>query len=70
VSYLLDTNVCIKLLNNTSLSVTRRLASEQPENIYLCTVVEMELYYGAYRSGQREANLALLERFLSQFTVL
>ena len=30
----------------------------------------MELYYGAYRSTQSERNLALLERFFSQFAVL
>lgn len=30
----------------------------------------MELYYGAYRSAQQSRNLALLQRFLSQFTIL
>jgi tRNA(fMet)-specific endonuclease VapC len=30
----------------------------------------MELYYGAYRSTQTERNLAILERFFSQFAVL
>lgn len=67
---LLDTNVCIRLLNNTSPAVTARLAAGQPENIYLCTVVQMELYYGAYRSTYREQNLVLLERFFNQFTIL
>lgn len=67
MTYLLDTNVCIRLLNNTSPEVTARLAAEQPENIYLCTVVQMELVYGAYRSANPERNLAILERFFSQF---
>ncbi len=30
----------------------------------------MELNYGAYRSAQQERNLALLQRFLSQFRIL
>ncbi len=70
MSYLLDTNVCIRLLNNSSQSVTTRLAQQQPKDIYLCTVVQMELYYGAYHSNQSERNLALLERFFNQFAVL
>ncbi|MBD6621014.1 type II toxin-antitoxin system VapC family toxin [Komarekiella sp. 'clone 1'] len=70
MTYLLDTNVCIRLLNNSSQTVTARLVQQQPKDIYLCTVVQMELYYGAYRSIQSERNLALLERFFSQFAVL
>ena len=70
MTYLLDTNVCIRLLNNTSFAVTSRLAREQPENIYLSVITQMELNYGAYRSVQQERNLALLQRFLSQFRIL
>jgi tRNA(fMet)-specific endonuclease VapC len=46
------------------------LAAQQPENIYLCTVVQMELVYGAYRSANPERNLAILERFFRQFSSL
>jgi tRNA(fMet)-specific endonuclease VapC len=70
LTYLLDTNVCIRLLNNSSQAVTTRLVQQQPKDIYLYTVVQMELYYGAYHSTQSERNLALLERFFSQFAVL
>lgn len=70
MTYLLDTNVCIRLLNNTSMAVRNRLLIEQPENIYLCTVVQVELYYGAYRSTHPERNLVLLERFFQQFSIL
>lgn len=70
MTYLLDTNVCIRLLNNTSPLVTTRLAAKQPYDIYLCTVVQMELVYGAYRSANHERNLAVLERFFSQFSSL
>ncbi|WP_242541269.1 type II toxin-antitoxin system VapC family toxin [Phormidium pseudopriestleyi] len=67
MTYLLDTNVCIRVLNNTSPAVASRLAQQQAEDIYLCTVVQMELYYGAYRSAKIQENVALLERFFSQF---
>lgn len=70
MTYLLDTNVCIRILNNMSPAVSRQLAAQQPENIYLCVVVQMELYYGAYHSSQPEQNLAILERFFAQFTIL
>lgn len=56
MTYLLDTNVCIRLLNNTSPAVSARLADQQPEDIYNSTVTQMELYYGAYRSAQVERN--------------
>lgn len=70
MSYLLDTNVCIKLINNTNQAVARRLAQENPKQIYLCTVVEFELYYGAYRSQKVDDNIAKLKRFFNQFTLL
>lgn len=70
MTYLLDTNVCIRLLNNTSPAVISRLATKQPGDIYISSVTQMELYYGAYRSVQQSRNLALLQRFFSQFTMI
>jgi tRNA(fMet)-specific endonuclease VapC len=70
VSYLLDTNVCIKLLNGDVPSVVQRLAQHEPEDIYLCTIVQLELYYGAYRGTKTERNLSKLARFFDQFAVL
>ena len=70
MSYLLDINVCIRILNNTSTAVSRQLAAQQAESMYLCTVVEMELYYGAYHSTHQEKNIAILERFFNQLTIL
>jgi tRNA(fMet)-specific endonuclease VapC len=65
MSYLLDTNVCIKLLNGDDMAVTQRLAQHQPEEIFLCTVTQLELYYGAYRGTKTESNLSRLEQFFS-----
>ncbi|MDY7023086.1 MAG: type II toxin-antitoxin system VapC family toxin, partial [Cyanobacteriota bacterium] len=70
MTYLLDTNTCIRLLNNSSDKVITRLANEEPRNIYLCTVVQFELIFGAYRSNRTEENLATLSRFFSQFDIL
>lgn len=68
MTYLLDTNVCVKLLNGSSERVIRRLAQINPKQIYVCTVVEFELYYGAYRSRKTEENLNKLKRFFGQFS--
>lgn len=70
MTYLLDTNVCIKLLNGDVPSVTQRLAQLKPKQICLCTIVQQELYYGAYRSTKIEQNLAKLLKFIVRFNVL
>ena len=70
MSYLLDSNVCIRLINNSSPAVTSRLASCKPVNIFVSTVTQLELYYGAYRSIQKEKNIEILQRFFSQFEIL
>jgi tRNA(fMet)-specific endonuclease VapC len=68
--YLLDTNVCIKLLNGDAIAVTKKLAQQEPEDICLCTVVQFELYYGAYRGSKTTQNLSKLARFFDQFLIL
>lgn len=53
MNYLLDTNTCIKYLNGRSAEIKKRLESENPLNIYLCSVVKAELFYGAVKSQRR-----------------
>ena len=69
--YLLDSNACIRLLNESASSnMARKLAELTPDDIRLCSVVKSELYYGAYKSTRRDRNLANLNRFFSQFISL
>jgi len=70
MTYLLDTNVCIKLLNGDKPGVSQRLAQLKPKQICLCTIVQQELFYGAYRSAKVERNLERLVKFVTRFTVL
>src|SRR5581483_11637761 len=70
MTYLLDTNSCIKLLNGRSENVRRRLESERPENVVLCSVVKAELLYGAFKSVRRTENLDRLRPFLRRFVSL
>ncbi len=36
----------------------------------ICDIVQMELYYGAYRSSRQENNLTLLRDFFNEFISL
>ena len=70
MAYLLDTNACIQILNSRNSPVTKRLLSIPVQEIYICTVVYSELYYGAYKSANVNKNLSQLENFLSEFVDL
>lgn len=68
--YLLDTNACIRILNNSSESLVNRLQQQSPEDLFLCSVVKAELVYGAYRSSYVAANLRVLKGFFEPFKSL
>lgn len=69
--FLLDTNVCIHLLNpNRNQLIVSKLKSLHSERVFLSSIVKAELYYGAYRSDRRTENLALLEQFFGAFVTL
>jgi tRNA(fMet)-specific endonuclease VapC len=69
MTYLLDANVCIELMNKRDSSVAKKLASVSPRDIRLCSVVKAELYHGAYKSG-RVNNLNLVKTFSNSFESL
>ena len=50
--YLLDTNACIKILNESSTELIERFQSKTPSEIQLCSVVKAELVYGARKSAR------------------
>lgn len=69
--YLLDTNTCIRLLNeDRNSAVSRRLAMIQSGDVTIYSVVKAELYWGAFRSSRQDSNLARLERFFTEFVSL
>ena len=61
--YLLDTNVCIRLLNHKHEGLIQHFRRLHPREIALCSIVKSELYYGARHSRRVEANLQLLVQF-------
>lgn len=60
--FLLDTNACIVLLNQTSQALATRVREQLPSDIGLPAPVVFELYYGAYKSKRTVRNLELLDR--------
>ena len=70
MTYLLDTNVCIRFLNNSIPGLTTRILACPPGSIVLCDIVKAELYYGAEHSSAPERNLRNLDEFLAGFLSL
>lgn len=68
--YLLDTNTCIRYISRRSLPIFRRLTSFGRQDVALCDIVKLELYYGAYRSSRQQENLAVLREFFNEFVSL
>lgn len=68
--YLLDTNACIRVINDSSVRLVERLKAEDPSNIRLSAITKAELLYGARHSTRPSANLRLLERFFAPFISL
>jgi tRNA(fMet)-specific endonuclease VapC len=66
--FLLDTNACIRILNNSSPNLVAELHRHNPEDISLCAVTKAELLYGAQRSARPAQNQRLLEEFWAPFT--
>lgn len=62
--YLLDTNACIALLNDSSPALSARARLHPPAEIGLPSPVVFELFYGAYKSTQTTRNLELLDRMV------
>jgi len=67
VTYLLDTNACLALINGTPRQVRRRFQRivARDATFLLSSVVAFELWYGAAKSRRREANTERLRAFLA-----
>jgi tRNA(fMet)-specific endonuclease VapC len=60
MKFLLDTNAVIALLKGNP-AFHERLRRHDPQDLGLSVVVAYELYFGAFRSLRREANLARVD---------
>lgn len=58
--YLLDTNICIWLLNRSRPQLLDKLAAQPPQDFGISVITSYELWYGAAKSARPERNFALL----------
>ncbi|MDR3751963.1 MAG: type II toxin-antitoxin system VapC family toxin [Terracidiphilus sp.] len=68
MNYLLDTNVCIALINSSSASVRARFtqATQRKAPIATSSIVAHELWYGVAKSQLADQNARALTAFLSR----
>ena len=70
MTWLLDTSVCIPLINRTDERTAERLLSLSPGAVRLCSVVKAELQFGAHNSSRVAENLQRVEIFCRAFESL
>ena len=70
MKYMLDTNVCIRVINRRSLTTRAKLLSIPASDIVVCSIVRAELFYGAAKSQTPEATRRKQELFLQPFATL
>ena len=58
---LLDTNAVISILRGNA-RVLARLREHAPDDVGMSAIVAHELFYGAFKSAQVEANVARVDR--------
>ncbi|HPL49033.1 MAG TPA: type II toxin-antitoxin system VapC family toxin [Smithella sp.] len=68
--YLLDTNICIYIINNRPLKVVNHIKKLKPYQIKLSAISLAELEYGVSKSRNRNENRRALVHFASAFDIL
>jgi tRNA(fMet)-specific endonuclease VapC len=68
--YLLDTNICIYIINKNPKSVVKKICKLNPQDIKISSISAAELEYGASKSNRREQNRTALYDFLSPFEII
>ncbi len=68
MSYLLDTNICIYIINNRPEKVLQRFRKERIGNIGISSITASELTYGVIKNGSERNRLAL-EMFLAPLAI-
>ena len=68
--WLLDTSVCVALINRSDEQAATRLLEHARSSVRLCSVVKAELHFGAQNSTRLAENLQRVENFCRAFESL
>lgn len=60
--FLLDTNVCIRILNQSPSGLVQKFKHFQPSDLALCSIVKAELLYGARHSQNTKGSKGFMRR--------
>ena len=70
MKYLIDTNICIYIMNKRPLAVIKKFKQFEPGEIGISTITVSELEYGVAKSKHRKKNEVRLEEFLTPLEIL
>ena len=69
-NYLLDTNICIYIINNKPISVYEKFKKLKIEQLNISAITVKELSYGVFKSQYREKNSKALKQFLRYLSII
>jgi tRNA(fMet)-specific endonuclease VapC len=69
MKYLIDTNICIYIMNERPAKVIEKFKQFEPGEIGISTITVSELQYGIAKSKHREKNQQRLDEFLTPFEI-
>ncbi len=70
MKYLIDTNICIYIMNKRPPDVIYKIKNTDVGMIGISSITVSELKYGAYKSKYKDQNLKRLDEFLTPFEIL
>lgn len=70
MNYLIDTNICIYIMNKRPLEVIQRFKHFEIGQIGISSITVSELNYGVAKSQKKKQNAKRLEEFLTPFKIL
>ncbi len=70
MNFLIDTNICIYLMNNRPPQVLRRFKRMEVGQVGVSSITVSELQYGVAKSKRQQENQQRLDEFLIPFDIL
>ncbi len=70
MNYLIDTNICIYVMNKRPPEVIQKFKNTEIGQISISSITVSELYYGVFKSKLQKENSNRLEEFLTPFEIL
>ena len=70
MEFMLDTNICIYLINKQPIKIIKKLKSIKTSDICISSITSSELWFGVYKSSYPKQNSLALTEFLSSINTV